>query len=144
MSRKVWLDVGADAAKWLINRLRAEQHPETIFGIAETITELGTVALPIVLAELERYEAKQEYAVLVEALAWMTPPQQPLLMSRIAGVIDRYLASPHIDCQVAAAQLTRILNNDDAARTRLEVAKRRAGPRLREEIEDLLNERFGE
>src|SRR2546426_882103 len=142
-SRKVWLDAGADAARWLINRLRTEQHPEMIIGIAETITELGAVALPTALAELERDEAKPEYAALVEALAWMTPPPQPLLMSRIACIIDRYLRSPHIDCQVAAVQLTRILD-DDTARTRLDAAKRNAGQRLREEIEDLLNERFGE
>jgi hypothetical protein len=142
-SRKVWLNAGADAAQWLIDRLRTEQHPETIIGIAETITELGAVALLIALAELERYEAKPEYAALVEALAWMTPPSQPLLVARIAGIVDRYLASPHIDCQVAAVQLTRILD-DNAARTRLDAAKKNAGQRLREEIEDLLNERFGE
>lgn len=142
-SRKVWLDAGTDATKWLIDRLRTEQHLEMIIGIAETITDLGSVALPIALAELERYEARREYAALVGALAWMTPPQQPLLVSRIASIVDRYLASSDIDCQVAAIQLTRMLD-DDKARARLTAAKSTAGQRLREEIEDLLNERFDE
>lgn len=142
-SRKVWLDAGADAARWLIDRLRTEQHPETIIGIAETITDLGVIALPIALAELERDEAKPEYAPLVEALAWMAPPSQPQLIWRIAHIIDRYLASSYVDCQVAAVQLTRLLD-DEMAHLRLVTAKRNAKPRLREEIEDLLNERFGE
>jgi hypothetical protein len=144
LSRRVWLDAGEDAAKWLIDRLQTEQHTETLIGIAETITELGAVALPIALAELERYkEAKPEFAALVEALAWIKPPRQPQLLSRIASIVDRYLESPQIDCQVAAIQLTRILN-DNEARTRLNAAKKNAGQRLREEIEDLLNERFDE
>jgi len=142
-SRQVWLDAGEDAARWLIDRLQTEQHTETLIGIAETITELGALALPIALAKLEGDEAKPRFAVLVEALAWMKPPRQPLLLSRIASIVDRYLASPHIDCQVAAVQLTRILN-DDEARTRLNAAKQDAGQRLREEIEDLLDERFDE
>ena len=142
-SRKVWLDAGANAARWLIERLRTEQHPEMIIGIAETITELGDVALPIALAELEHNEVKPKYAALIEALAWMRPPPQFLFRSRIARIIDRYLASPHLDCGVAGVQLTRLLD-DDAARIRLGVAKENAGQRLREEIEDVLSERFGE
>ena len=139
----MWLDSGADAAKWLIDRLRTEQHLETTIGIAETITELETVALPIALSTLECNEAKPEYATLVGALAWMKPPQQPPLISRVAGIIDRYLASPHIDCRLGAVQLTRLLD-DDAARIRLDAAKENASQRLREEIDDVLSERFGE
>lgn len=105
----MWLDSGADAAKWLIDRLRTEQHPETTIGIAETITELKAVVLPIALSTLECNEAKPEYATLVGALAWMTPPQQPQLILRVAGLINRYLVSPHIDCQLGAIQLTRLL-----------------------------------
>jgi hypothetical protein len=142
-SRKVWLDAGADAAKWLINRLRTERHQETIIGISETLTELGAVALPVALSEIEGNEALPEYAALIEALAWITPPTQSQLVARIAGIVDRYLTSSHVDCQMAAVQLTRLLD-DKAARTRLEAAKRNAGQRLCEEIKDLLDERFGE
>lgn len=142
-SRKVWLDAGERATRWLIGRLRTEQHPETIIGIAETITEMGAVALPVVLVELEREEAKPAYAPLLEALSWMTLSLQPTHVSRIVGIIDRYLASSHIDCQVAAVQLTRLLD-DHTARSRLDSAKKNAGQRLREEIEDLLSERFGD
>lgn len=142
-SRKVWLDHGADAAKWLIDRLRTEQHPEMVIGIAETITALGQMALPVALLELECSEATPEYAPLIEALAWMAPPSQPQLISRIISIMNRYLASPHIDCQVAAVQLTRLLD-DDMARAHLDKANRNARQRLREEIMDLMNEGFDE
>jgi len=142
-SRKVWLDHGAYAAKWLIDRLRTEQHPEMIIGIAETITALGQMALPDALLELERSEATPEYAPLIEALAWMAPPSQPQLISRIISIMNRYLASSDIDCQVAAVQLTRLLA-DDMARAHLDKANRNARQRLREEINDLMNERFDE
>jgi hypothetical protein len=139
-SRRVWIEAGADAARWLIERLRTEEHSETIIGIAETITEMGAIALPIALEELERDEAKPEHATLIEALSWMDQPSHSLLLSRIACIIDRYLASSNVDCQVAAVQLTRILDAN-AARTRLNRALRNAKPRLREEIEDMLPER---
>lgn len=142
-SRKVWRDTGADAAKWLIHKLQTEQHPDMIIGIAETITDLGAVALPAILGELEGCAPKPEYAALVEALSWMDPPQNSSLLVRINSIADRYLASSDRDCQIAAVQLTRILD-DRRARLLLDKAQGTAGQRLREEIEDLLSERFEE
>lgn len=142
-SRKIWRDAGTKAVEWLIDKFKKEQHPETIIGIAETITALEDIALPVVLSELEGDEPKPEYAALIEALAWMKPPQHPHSLTRIVSIINRYFASPHLDCQVAAVQLTRILD-DDQARQFLDRAKKSAKQRLHEEIEDLLNERFEE
>ena len=142
-SRKIWREAGTKAVEWLIDKYKKEQHPETIIGIAETLTALEDIALPVVLTELEGDEPKPEYAALVESLAWMKLPQQSPSRLRIVSIINRYLASPHLDCQVAAVQLTRILD-DDQARQFLDRAKKSANQRLHEEIEDLLNERFEE
>lgn len=141
-TRKLWLDAGPDAAEWLIKRIKTETHPDMIAGVAETITEMGAMALPIALRELERHEdAKPEFEALIEALAWMDPPVQPEQLSQINQIIDRYLESPQLECKLAAVQLTRLLD-DDKALVILNATKGNAVQRLREEIEDLLDERF--
>jgi len=143
LSRKIWMNAGQDAAKWLIDQLEKEQHLEMIDGIAETITELGSLALFAVLSKLEKEaKAKPEYTALLDALSWMTLTLQPVVKSRIEGIIRRYLESPAIDCKIAALHLTRLLD-DDAARSWIERAKQNADSELQEEIDDLLDERFG-
>jgi hypothetical protein len=141
-TRKLWLVAGPVAAKWLIEQIKTETHPDMIVGVAETITEMGAVAMPIALSEIERYaDAKPEFEALIDALAWMDPPEQPELLSRINNIIDRYLKSPQLECKLAAVQLTRLLD-DKEAHAILNDAMENSGQRLREEIEDLLNERF--
>jgi len=145
LSRKIWMDAGQDAAKWLIDQLEKEQHPEMIDGIAETLTELGSLALSAVLSKLEEEsEAKSENIPLLDALSWMAlkQPLQSSVKPRIESIIKRYLEFPSIDCKIAAIQLTRLLD-DDAARSWIETAKQSADSDLQEEIDDLLDERFG-
>jgi hypothetical protein len=139
LSHRIWVDNAPYSIYWLISQLLVEQHPEVVISISETITSIGNITLPIILSELQNNEIKTEYTPLIYAISWLTPPQNPQITSQITSVLSTYLNSSQTNLQLAAVQLTRLLNNKDANYW-LSKANENAGPTLQEEISDLLNE----
>lgn len=138
-----WKRSGRQGARWLVRKIRTEGGNETLNGVADVLSKLGTTSLFEILENLEDRPSVDQAYCLLNTIGRMGR-QADGVIGRIVRAVGGYIRHPDLDVREAAIFATSALPPADALQILRSALATESDPTVKEairkEIEDRLTE----